>query len=161
MPVTAIHHVTQCDIFFNTTRDGDSTTSPCSLYQCVTALSEKKFFLIPKLTPDNLQNHLVPLIFWRGLSPRGTKFLQPSSAKCCHIQHVTDSQPYPCKEVVSFRFSSLSFPFLQCRSHVEFPAFPLKLNICVSCGHHTPQLQNQPSSSQELSCPSPAQKAAF
>ena len=33
----------------NTSRDGDSTTSLCSLCHCLTALSEKKWFLISNL----------------------------------------------------------------------------------------------------------------
>ena len=35
--------------FFNTSRDGDSTTSLGSLFQCFTTLSVKKFFLISNL----------------------------------------------------------------------------------------------------------------
>ena len=35
--------------FFNTSRDGDSTTSLGSLFQCLTTVSVKKFFLISNL----------------------------------------------------------------------------------------------------------------
>jgi len=35
--------------FLNTSRDGDSTIFPESLFQCLTTLSEKKFFLISNL----------------------------------------------------------------------------------------------------------------
>jgi len=35
--------------FLNTSRDGDSTTSLGSLFQCLTTLSVKKFFLISNL----------------------------------------------------------------------------------------------------------------
>jgi len=39
------NHVTQClsTLFLNTSRDGDSTTSLGSLFQCLTTLSERNF----------------------------------------------------------------------------------------------------------------------
>jgi len=42
--------------FLSTSRDGDSTTSLGSLFQCLTTLSVKKFLLISSLNSLNLPN---------------------------------------------------------------------------------------------------------
>lgn len=55
----------QCHIhrfFFNTSRDGDSTTALGSLFQCLTTLSKKKFFLIANLNIHCLNLTLFPPI---------------------------------------------------------------------------------------------------
>jgi len=49
-PPCLLNHIPKYHIckFLNTSRDGDSTTFLGSLFQCLTALSVKKFFLISK-----------------------------------------------------------------------------------------------------------------
>jgi len=49
MPTKQCPEVPYLHVFLNTSRDGDSTTSPGSLFQCLTALSVKNFFLISDL----------------------------------------------------------------------------------------------------------------
>jgi len=49
MPTKPCPKVPHLHIFLNTSSDGGSTTSLCSLFQCLTALSGKKFFLISNL----------------------------------------------------------------------------------------------------------------
>ena len=50
-PPCLLNHVPKCPSrhFLNTSRDGDSTTSLGSLFQCLTTLPVKKFFLISNL----------------------------------------------------------------------------------------------------------------
>ena len=48
--------------FLNTSRDGDSTTSLGSLFQCLTTLSVKKFFLIYSLNLPWRNLRLLPLV---------------------------------------------------------------------------------------------------
>ncbi|KAK4831211.1 hypothetical protein QYF61_016048 [Mycteria americana] len=50
-PPCLLNHVLKCHIymFFNSSRDGDFTTSLDTLFQCLTTLSVKKFFLISNL----------------------------------------------------------------------------------------------------------------
>jgi len=43
--------------FLNTSRDGDSTTSLGSLFQCLTTLSVQKFFLLSNLTDTTEAYH--------------------------------------------------------------------------------------------------------
>ena len=49
--ISPLNHVPQYNIkhFFNTSRDGNSTMSLGSLFQCLTTLLEKKFFLTSNL----------------------------------------------------------------------------------------------------------------
>ena len=49
MPTKPCPEVPYLNVFFNTSRDGDATTSLGSLFQCFTSLSVKKFFLISNL----------------------------------------------------------------------------------------------------------------
>jgi len=53
--------------FVNTFRDSDSTTSLGSLFQCLTSLSEKKFFLISNLNLPwcNLRPFALVLLVWK------------------------------------------------------------------------------------------------
>ena len=57
--------------FLNTSRDGDSTTSLESLFQCLTTLSVKKFFLIfnLKLPWRNLRPFPLILSQWKETNP--------------------------------------------------------------------------------------------
>jgi len=49
MPAKPYPEAPHLHVFLNTSRDGDSTTSLGSLFQCLTTLSVKKFFLISNL----------------------------------------------------------------------------------------------------------------
>jgi len=73
---------------WNTSKDGDSTTSLGSLCHCLTALAEKKFSLISNL---NLPWHNVkPFTFVLSLLPgrrgRPPPLYNPSVIFLCHIQ---------------------------------------------------------------------------
>ena len=49
MPAKPLPEVPHPQVFLNTSRDGDFTTSPGSPFQCLATLSVKKFFLISNL----------------------------------------------------------------------------------------------------------------
>ena len=82
MPAKPCPEVPHLHVFFNTSSKGDSTTSLSSLFQCLTTLSGKKFFLIsnPKLPWRNLRPlPLVPsLATWE-------KRPTPASLLVCYV----------------------------------------------------------------------------
>jgi len=69
MPVTALDHVSQCDIypFLEHLHIGDSITCLGSLFQCITTLSEKKFLLIFNLNLPWCNLRSLPLVLWRRI----------------------------------------------------------------------------------------------
>jgi len=62
-PLTTCHVATS-PLFLNTSRDGDPTTSPGSLCQCPTTLSEKQCFLISLVLQPP---HSSVALFWMHL----------------------------------------------------------------------------------------------
>ena len=92
--------------FFNTSRDGHSTTSLGSLFQCLTTLSVKKFFPIPNL---NLP--------WHNLRPFPQERARSWSDTSCSL--VRALPPLTCARLI---YSCISVS----------PSFPLSapLSLC-------------------------------
>jgi len=67
MPAKSRPQVPRLHSFFNTSRDGDSSTALGSLVQCLTALSVKKFFLISNLNLPWHNLRPLPLVLSRCL----------------------------------------------------------------------------------------------
>jgi len=92
--------------YLNTSRDGDATTSLGSLFQCLTPLPVKKFFLISKPPPMQLEataSHPVAsylgeetntcLITTSFQAAVGSNKVPPQSPLLC--THSPEGQPYP------------------------------------------------------------------
>jgi len=88
-------------LLLNASRDGDSTTSLGSLFQCITTLLEKKSFLTPNLN--------LPWLNFQELVESGKISLEPSLLQTKQAQF---PQPLPTRPVLQTFTASLNVQHL-------------------------------------------------
>jgi len=143
---------TKSALFLNTSRDSDSTTSLCSLCQCLTTLSETKFFLISmQSTPSQcFVGMLVHTGRWWGELLKAPNFSAAHSTPHTRIRRdahpaeflcwepVPEQQQHPLLQLEGLGCSWPPVPPPGCSSELagtKTPDYGIQMFSCVSRWH--------------------------